>query len=79
MGDFLKAMWPVTLFYGGAQLVNMAEFGGRYTYTAIAAAAAFFLLFTELQKLGAQLRMANRRLWNLANPGAPPEDNPYQE
>ncbi|PZV35865.1 hypothetical protein [Mesorhizobium kowhaii] len=73
-----RDIWPLAFFYGGAQFVNFMEFESHYTYTAIAAAAGFHMTFIEIRNLQINLRMANRRLWFLANPGEPPADNPFQ-
>ncbi|TPL87126.1 hypothetical protein [Mesorhizobium sp. B2-3-12] len=78
MGEFIGSVLPLSVFFGGAQAVNVYEFGGRYTLAAVFVATCFYALYRSMVHMQIQLHEANKRLWYLANPGRPSEDNPYQ-
>lgn len=78
MGEFIETMLPVAIFFGGAQLVNTYELGGQYTFSAVFVGMCFYAIYNVLIEIRGQLRSANKRLWFVANPGQPPEDNPFR-
>nr|WIE92056.1 hypothetical protein P9270_002270 [Mesorhizobium sp. WSM4875] len=78
MGDFIGSVLPLAVFFGGAQVVNVYEFGSRYPLSAVFVAVCFYALYRSMLQIQLQLNEANKRLWYLANPGRPGEDNPFQ-